>query len=336
MPYVEDEWRRRSSSWVAKVTRSGLFRPMTYNASRLLLITLSIYTKDKVDSCYPPAPITYSSSHFDSETPETFSSYPSTITNMFRKKTSAASTNSRTLASSDSIHAREALTTPHPNSRSAGVPRPDRRLPKEAIGINRLLETYDEFAHLTQVVASQEAELASERNRAEEAEDAKAALEIELRDEREGRKSDGVKAGKDLKAAEVEREKKIRGDLEPKIKDLQERLKKVELERDGLKKEVQEKVVGMNKWIAAMEKLNKSRAEAENRERVAAEERKKLDEKLKELDGEILTGMKGWAKKEGDEDKEVVNGSEIKEAEQEKEKEEEAVVPKRNRPSPWA
>jgi hypothetical protein len=54
----------------------------------------------------------------------------------------------------------------------------------------------------------------------------------------------------------------------------------------------------MNRWIVSLEKLSKDRALAEGRERTAAEERKKLDEKLKELDGEILVGMKGWAKKE--------------------------------------
>lgn len=138
--------------------------------------------------------------------------------------------------------------------------------------------------------------MAIEKERAEVAEDDKARLEGELREEKAGRKADGITAGKDLKTAEAEREKKIRGVLEPKVKDLEEKLKRVETERDGLKKEVNEKTQGMNKWILAMEKLHKEREAADTKERTAAEERKKLDTKLKELDGEILTGMKGWAK----------------------------------------
>lgn len=235
---------------------------------------------------------------------------------IFRSKRSSTRTPSIS-AGADSIVSREALTTPHPSSRSAGIPRPDRRMPKENIGVTRLLETYDEFAHLQQVVASMEAELAAERERAEVAEDAKAALEIQLREEKDGREADGVKGGKDLKAAEVAREKKIRGDLEPKIKDLTEKLAKTEKERNELKKEVKEKVDGMNRWIVSLEKLSKDRALAEGRERTAAEERKKLDEKLKELDGEILVGMKGWAKKEEEkiavvEEGEVKAGEDIK------------------------
>jgi uncharacterized protein (DUF3084 family) len=50
-------------------------------------------------------------------------------------------------------------------------------------------------------------------------------MEQELMTERDGRKADGIKAKEDLAAAEVAREKKIRGDLEPKIKDLETKLK---------------------------------------------------------------------------------------------------------------
>lgn len=221
---------------------------------------------------------------------------------IFRKRTSNETSRSisgggpGTINGTDSLHSREALTTPHPASRAAGIPRPDRRIPREAIGVSRLLDTYDEYEHMKQLVASMEVELAEESARAEEAEHARAALESDLSKEKTGRESDRKQAIEDKKQAEKDMEKKIRDDLEPKIKDLKEKLGTTEKERDGLRKEVKEKTEGMERWVGMMERLHKERSGAETRERNAAEERRKLDEKLKELDGQILKGMKDWAK----------------------------------------
>lgn len=209
----------------------------------------------------------------------------------------------------DSIPSREALTAPHPNSRAAG---PRVHAQAGGIGVQKLLETYDDYHHLVAVLEATEADLRVSEERAALAERERAQLVEDLQDEQEGRKADkaaagerldaevagrkddGVKAKEALTAAEEAREKKVRDELEPKIADLEKRLAEEKAARAKVQAELDERRDGMQAWIDKMDTIHRSRRAAVDKEAAAAAERKKADEGLNELHEGILSGMREW------------------------------------------
>ncbi|KAK8849367.1 hypothetical protein IAR55_004699 [Kwoniella newhampshirensis] len=188
------------------------------------------------------------------------------------------------------------------------------RPPDSQIGIARLLEVYDDYPHVLESLelTTQRLELAEERKH--EADSQRAEMEAELKKEKEERIAEAETAKKEKKEAELAMDKKVRGELDPKIKDLQRRLKLVEEERDKTKKELLARTSKMSGWISGMEKLQKERELAEQREVKAAEDKKKVDVKLKEMDVSILDGLKELSKLPEEEIKPVIaDGVSIKE-----------------------
>ncbi|WWD19981.1 hypothetical protein CI109_104454 [Kwoniella shandongensis] len=180
------------------------------------------------------------------------------------------------------------------------------RPPDSQIGIAKLLEVYDDYPHVLDSleITTERLELAEERKH--EAEVDRAEALAELKSEKEGRAADAETAKKEKRQAELDVDKKVRGELDPKIKDLQRRLKLVEEERDKTKKELLARTSKMSGWISGMEKLQKERELAEQREVKAAEDKKKVDVKLKEMDVDILDGLRELSKLPVEEEKPAV------------------------------
>jgi len=124
------------------------------------------------------------------------------------------------------------------------------------------------------------------------AEERKEQADQDLRLEKEEREEEKKQAEKDQKDAIKRTDTKVRAELDPKIKALEEKLRAMTTDRDTQKKELGELRGKMNGWISGMDKLHKERIAGEEREVKAAEERQKLADKLKELDEEILEGLR--------------------------------------------
>jgi chromosome segregation ATPase len=204
---------------------------------------------------------------------------------MFRKKTTSIAPSSN----EDRRSVSQSLRTPPGQHRHQPEPR---RQPDSQIGIARLLEAYDDYPRVVADLDNAVHKLEIAEEQAHLADTQRDEMEQELMTERDGRKADGIKAKEDLAAAEVAREKKIRGDLEPKIKDLETKLKTVTAEKNKLDQELKERRAEMSKWIAMMEKIQKDRKGIEEREAKALEDRKKVDKDLKDLDVLLLDGLK--------------------------------------------
>jgi chromosome segregation ATPase len=133
-------------------------------------------------------------------------------------------------------------------------------------------------------------------DRAEEdarvAEERKEQADEELRIEKEERDRDRKQAEKDQKSAIKRTDEKVRAELDPKIKELEEKLRAMTTDRDTQKRELGDLRGKMNGWISGMDRLHKERIAGEEREVKAAEERRKLADKLKALDDEILEGLR--------------------------------------------
>jgi len=135
-----------------------------------------------------------------------------------------------------------------------------------------------------------------------------------LEKEKEGRLADSRAATEAKRLAEIEREKKIRDELEPKIAELERTLKERTTERDEATKEVKERRVEAQGWVSSLEKLHKEGEEQMEREAKAVEERKRVLEKSREVNLEILEGLRnvGRVKKEDSAVKAVKSDSEKK------------------------
>ncbi|ORY21161.1 hypothetical protein BCR39DRAFT_562747 [Naematelia encephala] len=193
--------------------------------------------------------------------------------------------------------------SPRSHHVSATVPMSERRQPQQHIGLSRLLEVYDEYPNVVAELESTISQLHLAEESQRNANLKRFEVEEELVKEKEGRAKDAENAEKakvaalalfkeEKEKAEQAMDKKVRGELDPKIKALEEKLKTTETEREKWKSESEVRRKKMEGWIESMEKLNKERNDADAREIKAAEERKVVDVKLRELDKTILDGLK--------------------------------------------
>jgi chromosome segregation ATPase len=161
-----------------------------------------------------------------------------------------------------------------------------------AIDLKKLLEVYDDYPVVLNSLERTHDALDRAEEDARVAEERKEQADEELRVEKEERERERKKAEKDQKEAIKRTDDKVRAELNPKIKDLEEKLKAMTLDRDTQKKDLGELRGKMHGWISGMDRLHKERIAGEEREVKAAEERKKLADKLKALDDEILEGLR--------------------------------------------
>ncbi|WVF72546.1 hypothetical protein IAT40_007363 [Kwoniella sp. CBS 6097] len=176
-------------------------------------------------------------------------------------------------------------------------------LTRQSVGIDKLLAVYDEYPQTIHVLENTQAALERAEIDAQAAEDRKVHAEEELKTEKKGRENDQQaaekaktaalkKAEEDVRNAKRDTEKKVRDELNPKIAELERKLKAMTTDRDSQKKELGGLRTQMTGWVNGMEKLHKERIAGEERERKATEDRKVLADKLKVLDEEILTGLR--------------------------------------------
>lgn len=202
---------------------------------------------------------------------------------------------SLTMPRSWSIASRNQVTEPHrpsPASQSTRF-----RSSDKSIDLKKLLEVYDDYPVVLHSLERTSDALQRAEEDARVAEDKKEQTEEDLKHEKEEREKDRKQAEKDQKDAVKKMEDKVRAELNPKIKDLEDKLKKMTTDRDTQKRELGELRNQMSGWISSMDKLHKERQAGEEKEAKAAEERKKLAEKLKTLDNDILQGLKKAAEK---------------------------------------
>lgn len=189
-----------------------------------------------------------------------------------------------------SIASRNKVTEPARPSASTDSTR--FRSSDKAIDLKKLLEVYDDYPVVLNSLERTHVALDRAEEDARVAEERKEQADEDLRVEKEERERDRKKAEKDQKDAIKRTDDKVRAELNPKIKDLEEKLKAMTLDRDTQKKELSGLRGKMNGWISGMDKLHKERIAGEEREVKAAEERQRLADKLKALDEEILEGLR--------------------------------------------
>lgn len=188
-----------------------------------------------------------------------------------------------------SIASKNKVTEPHRPSTNADT---RFRSSDKAIDLKKLLQVYDDYPVVLNNLERTHDALERAEEDARVAEERKEQADQDLRIEKEEREEDRKQAEKDQKDAIKRTDKKVRAELDPKIKELEEKLMAMTTDRDTQKKELGDLRTKMNGWISGMDRLHKERIAGEEREVKAAEERKKLADKLKELDDEILEGLR--------------------------------------------
>jgi hypothetical protein len=160
------------------------------------------------------------------------------------------------------------------------------------VNIADLLRVYDQYPKVVQ--ALNDANTLHDRNAEKVEYSERRYLEIkkELELEKEGRVKDGELAEKAKGVAEKEREKKIREELAPKIKGLEDRVAGLLGDKSRLEEELAGKRKQVEGWIGELEKLGKEKREQEEKERVALKEKERVISELQDLDGRILEGLR--------------------------------------------
>jgi hypothetical protein len=205
------------------------------------------------------------------------------------QSTRPRATSTTTMPRSWSIASRNKVTEPARASASSDT---RFRSSDKAIDLKKLIEVYDDYPIVLNSLERTHDALDRAEDDARVAEERKDQADEELRLEKEEREKERKKAEKDQKDAIKRTDEKVRAELNPKIKDLEDKLKAMTLDRDTQKKDLGELRTKMNGWISGMDKLHKERIAGEEREVKAAEERQKLADKLRALDDEILEGLR--------------------------------------------
>jgi chromosome segregation ATPase len=188
-----------------------------------------------------------------------------------------------------SIASKNKVTEPHRPSTTTDT---RFRSSDKAIDLKKLLAVYDDYPVVISNLERAHDALDRAEDDARVAEERKEQADQDLKVEKEEREAERKQAEKDKKDAIKRTDTKVRAELDPKIKELEEKLRAMTTDRDTHKKELEGLRGKMNGWISGMDRLHKERIAGEEREVKAAEERKKLADKLSELDEEILEGLR--------------------------------------------
>ncbi|WWC64290.1 uncharacterized protein I303_106900 [Kwoniella dejecticola CBS 10117] len=176
-------------------------------------------------------------------------------------------------------------------------------LTRQPIDLKKLLAVYDDYPNVTSALDATSLRLEEAEEATRIAYEKRDDAEKDLADERKGRKADNDRAAsakedalklakKEKAEAERVREERIRNELNPKITDLETKLKTTTEHRDRLDKELKEKKTQMENWITALEKLSLERKSGYEKERKAIEDRWEAEAKTQKLDEDIVEGLK--------------------------------------------
>ena len=164
--------------------------------------------------------------------------------------------------------------------------------PHVSVGIAELLAAYDDYPRLVRERDAARAKVEGALESAREAEDGRDDLVLQLEKEKAGRENDASRAVEHCKEAEKTVDKNVRAELDPKIKELQKQVADLTKDRSRLTDEVATLRRQMGGWISSLDRLRRERSDAATAEKKAEEQRMTLNTKLRDLDEEILQGLR--------------------------------------------
>lgn len=174
----------------------------------------------------------------------------------------------------------------------SAVPLEQRKNRPAHVPLDKLLEVYDDYPLLVKDYENLSERLRLAEQSEEEANNIRENTQVLLDKERNLREDDRKQAIKDKAQAEKDVDKRVRGELDPKIAALEKKLKEMTADRDATREELKYRTDKLELWTGDLARLHgETNAQAE-RETKAAEERQKVLEKSKTLHMEILKGLR--------------------------------------------
>lgn len=179
---------------------------------------------------------------------------------------------------------------------------------RDPMDIGKLLEIYDDYPLVVRSLQATTDKLDRAEEVARKADARREQVEGELETEKKGRAADKKTAEQErdlaLKTAKAEKEaaikatdKKVREELDPRIAELEKKLKEMTTSRDTLQGQLTAWEKKLSGYATQMEKMHKEREAALKQDREAHEKRMTLADKLRTLDEEILESLKLEGKK---------------------------------------
>lgn len=209
---------------------------------------------------------------------------------IFKSKSSSSKQAPSSPTSSGSNPATERIRSRQPFS---AVPLEQRRQGQSHVPLDALLKAYDDYPNLVKDLENTTEQLHITSEEAATAHQRIAQLEQLLQAEKDGRAQDKLDAEERKRLAEKETDKRVRAELDPKIADLEKRLKETTAQRDEARTEVKERKEEGERWVSALEKMHAESVAQSEREDKVAEERRATASKGRELQLEILDGLRG-------------------------------------------
>jgi hypothetical protein len=206
------------------------------------------------------------------------------------KSTGSKHTPPSLTASSGSNPGTERIRSRQPFS---AVPLEQRRQGQSHVPLDALLKAYDDYPNLVKDLENTTEQLHITSDEAASAHQRIAQLEQLLQAEKDGRAHDKLEAEETKRLAEKEVDRRVRAELDPKIADLEKRLKETTTQRDEARTEVKERKEEGERWVSALEKMHAESVAQSEREDKVAEERRATAAKGRELQLEILDGLRG-------------------------------------------
>lgn len=207
---------------------------------------------------------------------------------MFKSKKSSANSSS-SIASPTSPTTPERIRSKQPFS---AVPLEERRRAAPHVPLDQLLKVYDDYPLLVKDYEGLAERYNLAEKEAEQVNIAKEELQVQLDREKEKREDDRIRAREAKEEAERTMNKKVRDELNPKIAELERKLKEMTLERDNYKEELRMRTTKMDGWVGQLARLHGESAQQAEKEAKAAEERLSVLEKSRKLNLEILQGLR--------------------------------------------
>lgn len=175
----------------------------------------------------------------------------------------------------------------------SAVPLEQRRQGQSHVPLDALLKAYDDYPGLVKDLENTTEQLHITSDEAAAAHQRIAQLEKLLQAEKDGRAQDKLDAEERKRLAEKETDRRVRAELDPKIADLEKRLKETTAQRDEARTEIKERKEEGERWVSALEKMHAESVAQSEREDKVAEERRAMASKGRELQLEILDGLRG-------------------------------------------
>lgn len=174
----------------------------------------------------------------------------------------------------------------------SAVPLEQRKQRPSHVPLDALLEVYDDYPLLVKDYENQSERLRLVEKDSDEANTKREETQALLDQERHGRAEDANIAKVTKAQAEKDVEKRVRGELDPKIAELEKKLREMTKDRDEIKAELKYRTNKLESWTGDLARLHGETNSQMEREIKAAEDRRLVLEKSKKLHMEILSGLR--------------------------------------------